>query len=106
MPWLMGAVCSATACAVELSDSTLAAMAALIGAATLALTSGMASRSGSSETACSSSSSLLSWRSGCFWLRAMRYLLVGIALVGGHTHLVRVVSRHPRTGPSQPFGRV
>src|SRR5437764_325784 len=53
MPWVIGVYCCATATAVELSDSTLAASARLIGAAMLAFTRDIASRSGSS-TACAS----------------------------------------------------
>ena len=52
----------AMAAAVELSDSTLSASAALMGAATLALTSDMAARSGSGSPASLSSSSRVSLR--------------------------------------------
>jgi hypothetical protein len=57
MPWVIGVVCSASATAVELSERTFAATAALIGAARLALTRLMASRSGSSATSCWANSS-------------------------------------------------
>src|SRR4051794_1484183 len=53
----MGAVCSAFAYAMELSERTLAATAALMGAARLALISDICSRSGSCSPSCASSSS-------------------------------------------------
>src|SRR5215204_4232926 len=57
IPWPMSAVWSATAVAVALSDSTLAATAALTGAARLALTSDISSRSGRASPVCASNSS-------------------------------------------------
>src|SRR5436190_1762644 len=54
--------CTALAYATELSERTLAATAALIGAATFALMSDIAARSGSSSPASSLSSSCVSWR--------------------------------------------
>src|SRR4051812_20692919 len=62
----MGAVCTALAYAVELSERTLAATAALIGAARFALMSDIAARSGSGSPASSSSSSRVSLRNS--WL--------------------------------------
>src|SRR3954463_10816605 len=59
---MIGAVCSAFAYAIELSDRTFAATAALIGAARFALISDMAARSGSSSPASSLSSSRVSLR--------------------------------------------
>src|SRR3954470_3853487 len=59
MLWTMGAVCVAVAVAVELSLRTLSASAALIGAATLALTSDIAARSGSGSTQSASSSAVV-----------------------------------------------
>src|SRR5919107_3862064 len=56
MPWVMGAVWTAFAYAIELSLATLSASAALIGAATLAFTSDIAARSGSGSTFSASSS--------------------------------------------------
>src|SRR3982750_3012415 len=56
----MGAVCSAFAYATELSERTFAASAKLIGAATFALISDIAARSGSSSPAISFSSSRVS----------------------------------------------
>src|SRR5919198_3917563 len=55
------AVCVALAYATELSDSTFSASAALIGAATFALTSDIAARSGSASPVWASSSSIVSW---------------------------------------------
>src|SRR5919202_348364 len=68
LPCWIGVCCAASAAAVAPSDSTLAAMAALIGIATLAFTSDMAARSGSSSPASSESSSRVSglYWSGCF----------------------------------------
>src|SRR5919199_3860529 len=65
MPWVIGAVCCAEAMAVELSDRTFNAAARLTGAATLALTRLIASRSGSSATCSVSNSSALSSRADC-----------------------------------------
>src|SRR5437016_11908943 len=62
---VMLAVCSAFAIAVELSLSAFRATAALIGAATFALISDIAARSGSSSPARAFSSSRLSWRYSC-----------------------------------------
>src|SRR5919206_1191567 len=56
MLWVMLPVCSALAYAIELSLATFSASAALIGAATLALTSDIAARSGSGSTDSGSSS--------------------------------------------------
>src|SRR4051794_20534164 len=56
MPWTIGAVCWAPASAAEPSLRTFSASAALIGAATLALTSDIAARSGSVSTSSASSS--------------------------------------------------
>src|SRR5919197_2119074 len=56
----MSAVCCAFAYAIELSERTFAAIAALIGAATFALISDIAARSGSSSPASASSSSRVS----------------------------------------------
>src|SRR3954451_1197003 len=58
--WSIGVCCCAAATAAAPSDSTLAATAALIGIATLAFTSDMAARSGSSSPASSESSSRVS----------------------------------------------
>src|SRR5438876_1214765 len=58
----MSPVCCAFAYAMELSERTFAATAALIGAATLALMSDIAARSGSSSPASAFSSSGLSLR--------------------------------------------
>src|SRR5919199_1766356 len=55
-------VCCAFAYAIELSESTFAAMAALIGAATFALINDMAARSGSSSPAIAFNSSVVSFR--------------------------------------------
>src|ERR671930_1933035 len=57
--------CSAFAYAMELSLATLSAAARLIGAATLALISDIAARSGSGSPASASSSSRLSVRYSC-----------------------------------------
>src|SRR5215208_5698523 len=57
----MGAVCSAFAYATELSLSTLSATAALMGAATFALISDIAARSGNSSPASAFSSSRVSF---------------------------------------------
>src|SRR5687767_9583726 len=73
----MLAVCSAFAYAVEPSLSTFSATAALIGAATLALISDMAARSGSGSPASSSSCSRVS-----FWCSVIWSLLT-LALVDG-----------------------
>src|SRR4051794_31676287 len=54
---MIGAVCCAFAYAIELSERTFSATAALIGAATFALMSDIAARSGSSSPASSFSSS-------------------------------------------------
>src|SRR4051794_15389247 len=61
----MGAVWVACATAVELSDRTLRAAAKLTGAATLALMSDIAARSGSASPARPSSSSRVSLRYSC-----------------------------------------
>src|SRR5439155_6231322 len=65
MFWVMSPVCWAFATAVELSLSTLSATAALIGAATFALMSDIAARSGSGSPASLSSSSRDSARYSC-----------------------------------------
>src|SRR3954470_22261069 len=62
--WSIGVCCCAAATAAAPSDRTLAATAALIGIATLAFTSDMAARSGSSSPASSASSSRVS---GLYW---------------------------------------
>src|SRR5919107_3393647 len=67
----MSAVCCALANAIELSDSTFAATAALTGAAMLALISDIAARSGSSSPASSESSSRVSGRYSCGLFSAM-----------------------------------
>src|SRR3989337_2579987 len=61
----MSAVCSALAIAAELSLGTLRATAALIGAATFALISDIAARSGSASPASLSSSSRVSGFHSC-----------------------------------------
>src|SRR5919109_4850409 len=61
----MSAVWTAFAYATELSLATLSATAALIGAATFALMSDIAARSGSSSPASALSSSRVSWRYSC-----------------------------------------
>src|SRR2546423_12878608 len=61
----MTAVCVALAYATEPSDATFSARAALIGAATLALMSDMAARSGSASPASSSSSSRVRILNSC-----------------------------------------
>src|SRR2546421_3564985 len=58
LPCVMGAYCVAVASATELSERMLAARARLIGAATLALTSDICSRSGSCSPTWDSSSSV------------------------------------------------
>src|SRR3954447_777379 len=73
----MGAVWVAWATAVELSDRTLRAAAKLTGAATLALMSDMAARSGSASPARPSSSSRVSLRYSCS-------LLTGLPPSGAH----------------------
>src|SRR3954466_14794122 len=60
--WVIGAVCVALAIAVELSERTFSATAALIGAAMLALMRLIAARSGSSSPAIALSSSRVSLR--------------------------------------------
>src|ERR687886_835528 len=55
MVWLIGAFCTAFASATELSLATFSASAALIGAATLELTSDIAARSGRVSTVSASS---------------------------------------------------
>src|SRR5205823_65004 len=68
--------CTAFAYATELSERTLAATAALIGAATFALISDIAARSGSSSPASWLSSSRESWRySSCFFLPMLSSLV-------------------------------
>src|SRR5919201_1929124 len=59
MPCVIGAVWTAFAYATELSDRTLSASAALIGAAMFAFTSDMTVRSGSASPVCTSSSSIV-----------------------------------------------
>src|ERR671931_2082643 len=61
----MSTFCTAFAYAIELSESTFAAMAALIGAATFALISDIAARSGSSSPARAFSSSRVSCLYSC-----------------------------------------
>src|SRR3954465_10476963 len=83
----MSAFWTALAYATELSDRTLAATAALIGAARLALISDIAARSGSSSPASSFSSSRVS---GLFWISSLmlghssrsRVLADGVVLDG------------------------
>src|SRR2546423_102088 len=62
MLWLIGAYWVAWAIAMEPSERTFNASAALIGAATFALTSDIASRSGSAAADSLSTSLLASWR--------------------------------------------
>src|SRR4051794_39757064 len=87
----MSTFCSALAYATELSDRTLAATAALIGAARLALIRDMASRSGSSSTDSASISSGVS--SLCF--SVMELLLGGSDALGDGSGLGGV---RPRGG--------
>src|SRR6266576_5734042 len=76
--------CTALAYATELSERTLAATAALIGAATFALISDIAARSGSSSPASSLSSSCVRLRYSWGLLPMWRLLsLVGLRDVGG-----------------------
>jgi hypothetical protein len=63
--WSMSTSWTAFAYATELSLATLSAIAALIGAATFALISDIAARSGSSSPAIFSSSSRVSLRYSC-----------------------------------------
>src|SRR5438552_3344419 len=65
MPCVIGAYCSASAYAIELSDATFSASAALIGAAMFALTRDIAARSGSSSPARAVSSSRVSFLNFC-----------------------------------------
>src|SRR5947207_9498846 len=72
----MFAVCCAFAIAVELSLSAFSATAAFTGAATFALISDIAARSGSSSPASWLSSSRESWRySSCFFLPMLSSLV-------------------------------
>src|SRR4051795_1005781 len=63
----MSPFCSAFAIATEWAERTFAAIAALIGAATFALISDIAARSGSSSPASAFSSSRLSCLYSCGW---------------------------------------
>src|SRR3954452_23382058 len=99
----MFAVCSALANATELSDSTFAATAALTGAATLALMSDIAARSGSSSPASSESSSRVSGRYSCGLFSAMSRVLPmvrcdGSVGLGDVRRLLRVGDRDRAVG--------
>src|SRR5919198_6056752 len=83
--------CTAFAYAMELSERTFAAIAALIGAATFALISDIAARSGSSSPAMALSSSRDSWRySVVSFFLPMCCLLRRLGRLGDVAGLLRV----------------
>src|ERR1041384_7945543 len=73
---MIGAVCSAFAYAIELSERTFAATAALIGAATFALINDIAARSGNSSPARAFSSSRESARYSSAIVSSLQVALV------------------------------
>src|ERR671916_318787 len=93
----MSTSCSAFAYAIELSDRTFAATAALTGAARFALISDIAARSGSGSPAIASSSSRDSWRYSCGAFSLMIPPAWLVALVDrGRLRRVRVRDRAVR----------
>src|SRR5207253_1660249 len=72
LPCVMGVPWIALAYAVDPSDSTFAATAALIGSARFAFTSDICSRSGNCSACCASSSSVESWLWAVVFLIAMK----------------------------------
>src|ERR1051325_8154222 len=92
MPWVIGVCCWASAAAIEPSERTLAATAALIGAAMFALIRLIASRFGSSAPCCLAMSALL------------RPFLAGLAALGAFCICFATLVLHRRiwTGRSPP----
>src|SRR3954447_12489805 len=93
MDWSMGAVWWASAHAVELSERTLAATAALMGAARLAFTSDMASRSGRASAFSASSSSSVSCFSTSFAIFVAPFSVSSLEIVRSDALIDRCVLR-------------